>query len=133
MLSPKCGATLHGVQRAKFAIVSEWSLATVKRAIANRRTRKSSLTSFKRCGQWGQTIAQVARNQMYGRKAGIHFGIRPSVSEMISLNTNRTLVVSGVPIGYMAGGKLGNSLDQYLLEQPHVVEFITLLLRDGSK
>jgi len=31
----------------------------------------------------------------------------------------------------VAGGKLGNSLDQYLLEQPHVVEFITQLLHDG--
>jgi len=80
---PKCGATLHEVQRDKFAIASEWSLATVKHAIANRRTRKSSLTSFKRCGQWSQTLAQVARNQMYGRKAGIHFETRPSVSEMI--------------------------------------------------
>jgi len=33
----------------------------------------------------------------------------------------------------VAGGKLGNALDQYLLEQPHVVKFITQLLHDGIK
>jgi len=34
------------------------------------------MASFKRSGQWSQTITKVARNQMYGRKAGIHWWVK---------------------------------------------------------
>jgi len=39
--------------------------------------------------------------------------------------------VSKLPSVIVAGGKLGNALDLYLLEQPHGVKFFTQLLHDG--
>jgi len=138
---PKCEATLHGIQRDKIAIAIKWSLATVRHAIANRKTRRSSMTSFKRSGQWSQTLAKVARNQMYGRKAGIHFEDKtvdvrddPIEHESYIGGLRRTArSVSKLPSVMVAGGKLGNALDQYLQEQPQVVKFITQLLHDGTE
>jgi len=86
-------------------------------------------------------LAKVAKNQMYGRKAGIHFEDKtvdvrddPIEHESYIGGLRRTArSVSKLPSVMVAGGKAGNVLDQYLLGQPHVVKFITQLLHDGSK
>jgi len=66
---------------------------------------------------------------MCGRKAGIRFedktvDVRDDLIEHESY-------MSKLPSVIVAGGKLGNALDQYLLEQRHVVKFITQSLYDG--
>jgi len=76
---------------------------------------------------------------MYGRKAGIHFedktvDVRDDPIEhgsYIGGLRGTARFVSKLPSVMVASGELGNALDQYLLEQPHVVKFITQLLHDG--
>jgi len=72
-------------------------------------------------------------------KAGIHFedktvDVRDDLIEHEShigglRRTARS--VSKSPSVTVAGGKPGNALDQYLLEQPHVVKLVTQLVHDG--
>jgi len=76
---------------------------------------------------------------MFGRKAGIHFGdktgdVRDDLIEHKGYTCGFRRIarsVSRLPSIMVAGGKLGNALDQYLLEQPHVAKFITQLMHDG--
>ena len=77
---------------------------------------------------------------MFGCKAGIHFeektvGVRDDLIEHESYigDLRRTVKsVSKLPSVTVAGGKLGNALDQYLLAQPHAVKLITQLLHASS-
>jgi len=80
---PKCGVTLHKVQSDKIAVAIKWSLSTVRHAIANRRTLKSSVTSFKRFGQWSQTLAKPLGTRCMDARLESTLKIRPSTSEMI--------------------------------------------------
>ena len=140
-LRPKCEATLYGTQLGKTAIAIKRSVAAARHAIASRRIRRSSMTTFKRSGQWSQTLAKVARNHMYGRKAGIHFEDKtvevrddPLEHEAYVGGLRRTArAVAKLPSVMVAGGKLGTAFDQYLQEQPQVVTFITQLLHDGTE
>jgi len=76
---------------------------------------------------------------MCGRKGGIHFKDK-TVDVRDDLNEHESYIgglrrtarsVSKLPSVIVAGGKLGNAIDQYLLEQRHVVKVITQSLHDG--